>query len=53
MGVMRSDGVSEGEAMGSLGDDGVVKGKTMVVSKRAMESECVGVGRSSSKRREL
>ena len=48
LGRMRSDGVSGGEDMGSLGEDGVVKGRTMVVSKRAMESECVGVGRSSS-----
>ena len=48
MGGMRSDGVSGREAMGSLGHDGVVKGRTMVVSKRAMESECVSVCRSSS-----
>ena len=34
--------------IGSLGDDGVVKGRIRVVSKMAMESECVGVGRSSS-----
>jgi len=53
LGGMRSDGVSGGEDIGSLGDDGVVKGRIMVVSKIAMESECVGVGRSSSKRREL
>ena len=45
---MRSGGVSGGEEIGSLGDDGVVKGRTMVVSKIAMESDCVGVGRSSS-----
>ena len=45
---MRSEGVSGGENIGSLGDDGVVKGRTMVVSMIAMESECVGVGRSSS-----
>ena len=48
LGGMRSDGVSGGEEIGSLGDDGVVKGRTMVVSRIAMESECVGVGRSSS-----
>ena len=48
LGRMRSDGVSGGEDMESLGEDGEVKGRTMVVSKRAMESECVGVGRSSS-----
>ena len=48
IGENRSDGVSGGENMGLLGEDGVVKGRTMVVSKRAMESECVGVGRSSS-----
>ena len=48
MGGMRSEGVSGGEEIGSLGDDGVVKGRTMVVSMIAMESECVGVGRSSS-----
>ena len=45
---MRSDGVSAGEEIGSLDDDGVVKGRTMVVSKIAFESECVGVGSSSS-----
>ena len=45
---MRSDGVSGREKIGSLGDVGVVKGRTMVVSKIAMESECVGVGSSSS-----
>ena len=50
---MRSEGVSGGEEIGSLGDDGVVKGITMVVSMIAIESECVGVWRSSSCRREL
>ena len=45
---MRSGGVSGGEEIGSLDDDGVVKGRTMVVSKIAFESECVGVGSSSS-----
>ena len=48
LGGMRSDGVSSGEEIWSLGDDGLVKGRTMVVSRKAMESECVGVGRSSS-----
>ena len=48
LGGMRSDGVSGGEDIGSLDDDGIVKGRTMVVSKSAMESECVGVCRSSS-----
>ena len=48
LGGMREDGVSGGEDIGSLGDDGVVKGRTMVVSRIAMESKCVDVGRSSS-----
>ena len=33
---MRSDGVSGGEDTGLLDEDGVMKGKTMVVSKRGM-----------------
>ena len=44
LGGMRSDGVSEGEDIGSLGDDGVVKGRTMVVSKIAMESNVLVLG---------